>query len=167
MNFLNFSIKDIYLETAGQVFDLHNHFTLQKYTQNSRNRVFEIFLSSQISHCSDNADTQVATDLKITFRNTSSIMIQDKPIAGPINSTDDATDETNICFQGMKFVNAMTYQPTIVCQLAEKADEKIPSVEIDWGEYLYIDFIWGVEMVISSETVEVSFHQAAEVITHS
>jgi hypothetical protein len=157
MNFLNFSIKDIYLETAGQVFDLHNHFTLQKYTQNTRDRVFEIFLSGQVRHCSDNhADTQITTDLKITFRNVSSIMIQDTPI-----------DTTNVCFEGMQFVNAMIHQPTIVYQLAEKADEKSPSVEIDWGEYLYIDFIWGVEMVISSETVEVSFHQAAEVITHS
>jgi hypothetical protein len=154
MNFLNFSIKDIYLETAGQVFDLHNHFKLEKYTQNTRNRVFEIFLSGQVCHCSDNADTQITTDLKITFRNIASILIQDKSI-----------DTTNVCFEGMEFVNAMTHQPTIVCQLEEEAYEKNPSVEIDWGEYLYIDFIWGVEMVISSETVEVSFHQVAEVIT--
>jgi hypothetical protein len=159
MELLNFCIDDTNLEIAGQVFDLHN-FRLQKYTHDTWNRVFEIALKGD-SHFDDN---QVMIDLKITFRNVSCLRIQDDPV-----------DEKNVCFMGMQYVSEIDCKPDIAdrlqaeflimptiaetaIQLAQTAaeGEKTP---IDWSTYLYIDFIWGVEILIAAETVEVSFHQ--------
>lgn len=159
MELLNFCIDDTNLEIAGQVFDLHN-FRLQKYTHSTCDRVFKIALKGD--SCFDN--NQVTTDLKITFRNVSCLRIEDDPV-----------DEKNVCFMGMQYVSEVDFKPDIanrlqvefftipmtgetVIQLAQAAAEGETN-PINWSTYLYIHFVWGVEILIAAETAEVSFHQ--------
>lgn len=161
MKLLNFCIDGINLEVAGQVLDLHNFFRLQKYTYDTWDRVFEIALKGD-SYFDDN---QVTTDLKITFRNVSCLRIQEDPV-----------DEKNVCFMGMQYVSEIDCKPDIADRLqaeflirpiiAETAIQltqaaaKGETTSIDWSTYLYIHFVWGVEILIAAETAEVSFHQA-------
>ena len=42
MKLLNFRIDSNKLEVDGQVFDPHNHFTLQGYAYDTSNRIFEL-----------------------------------------------------------------------------------------------------------------------------
>jgi hypothetical protein len=160
MKLLNFCIDGTNLEIAGQAFDLHN-FHLRNYTHDTWNRVFKIALKGDL-YCDNN---QVTTDLKITFRNVSCLRIQDDPV-----------DEKNVCFMGMQYVSEIDYKPDIAerlqaellimpiiaeaaVQLAQ-AEAEGETISIDWSTYMYIHFVWGVEVLIAAETVEVSFHQA-------
>ncbi len=157
MKLLNFSIDGVRLETAGQVFDLHNFFKLCGYTYNTRDRLFEISLKGDAFF----DDTKAITDLKIIFRHVSCLRIYDRSF-----------DEQNVCFEGMQYVSEMEWEPDLVTQNQAPTlsiGETTPAgserevAPIDWSTYMYIDFIWGVEILVAAETVEVSFIQSSSI----
>jgi hypothetical protein len=168
MKLLNFRIDGINIETAGQIFDLHNYFKLRGYNYDTWNGIYEIALQGHLFVDDSELETnKITTDLKIIFRNVSCLRIHERSF-----------DEKNVCFDGMQYVSQMKLKPDIANQLEEylsehgdittpidsetaiepASDGKI--APIDWNNYIYIDFTWGVEILIAAETVEVSFHQS-------
>ncbi len=145
----HFSIdKVIKIKVANQNFDLHNQFKLQGYNYNTPERVFELIFKGFVSWGMDEVNNLVMTDLKIIFINVSFLRIQDCPF-----------HQDNVCFNQMQFVNEMIGQfPETVIQVENlfTTDEREP---FEWEKYMYISFTWGVEILISSETVEVKFNQ--------
>lgn len=88
------------------------------------------------------------TDFKIIFRQVEFLRIQDSP-----------SHEDHVCFNKMQFVNEIVGElPETIIQL-ENLFSTDEIAQLDWEKYLYIDFIWGVSILISSETVEVKFNQ--------
>ena len=150
MKLLNFRIDHNNLEAGGQVFDLHNHFTLQGYAYDTGNRVFELKFRGQTYHGSTPVGTQVTTDLRFTFRNVSRLHVQDLPF-----------DQTNVCFLTMEHVSEMAVPPRLVEWLEEESVGSEGEAPLDRSACMYIDFIWGVEILIAAETVEATFQQAA------
>jgi hypothetical protein len=151
MKLLNFQIKGIELELADRKFDLHNHFTLQGYSYDTINRIFELNFKGLVFHSTPELelDNSLTTELKIIFRQVIFLRIQDRPF-----------DETNICFLGMQFVSDLTKDtPEIVMQIQELFyTDEIES--FNWKNYIYISFIHGVDILISAETLEVRFNQS-------
>lgn len=149
MKILNFSIdKVIKFKVAEQTFDLHNHFKLEGYNHNTKNRVFELSLKGWISHFSTEVANQVTTDLKIIFRQVKFLNIQDSPF-----------HEDNVCFNRMQFVDEVK---DLIPELIEQVENLFTTDEVepfDWKDCMYIDFTWGVAILISSETVEVKYSQ--------
>jgi hypothetical protein len=151
MKLLNFQIKGTELEIAERKFDLHNHFTLQGYTYDTINKIFELNFKGIVTYCNPELelDNSLTTELKIIFRQVIFLRIQDCPF-----------DEKNVCFDGMEFVSDLTKDtPEIVRQIQELFyTDEIES--FNWKNYIYISFIHGVDILISAETVEVRFHQS-------
>ncbi len=149
MKFLNFSIEEeINIKVANQSFDLHNEFKLMGYNYHTQNKVFELIFQGFVSWEMAEATNLLMTDLKIIFRQVEFLRIQDSPV-----------HEDNVCFNKMQFVNEIVGQlPETIIQL-ENLFSTDEIEECDWEKYLYIDFIWGVSILISSETVEAKFNQ--------
>ncbi len=161
--FLNFYIESIYLHFGGQIFDLHNHFKLQGYTYKTQKRIFELAFYGDIRYCSQNADNKVKADLKFIFRNVSFLRIQDESL-----------DETNVCFEKIRRVGSMNPKPEIALQVEQEMIERNAvspdgkyneesTSGIDWNKYFYLNFVWGVDILIAAETVEASLHQTVEI----
>jgi hypothetical protein len=93
------------------------------------------------------------------FRNVEFLRVQDQPF-----------DETNVCFDGMDNLDDLTpNKPDIVYEFnnffsteefekMEKFDEK----KIDYNQYFILGFVWGVDILINAETVEVQFQQTTK-----
>jgi hypothetical protein len=63
MKLLNFRINGIKLETAGQVFDLHNSFKLRGYNYDTWNCIYEIILQCHLFLDSSEIETtKITTD---------------------------------------------------------------------------------------------------------
>jgi hypothetical protein len=150
MRLLNFRINTNKLEVGGQVFDLHNHFKLQGYAYDTGNRVFELKLRGRTYHCGTPVETHVTTDLRFTFRNVIRLHVKDLPF-----------DQTNVCLLTMGHVSGMAVPPRMVERLEEESAESEGEPPLERSTCLYINFIWGVDILISAETVEATFQQSA------
>ncbi|BAY87665.1 hypothetical protein NIES267_71890 (plasmid) [Calothrix parasitica NIES-267] len=157
MKILNFSIeKVINIKVANQIFDLHNEFPLQGYNYKTLEKTFELSFKGNSVYYDNWDDREVGneliTDLKIIFRNVKFLSIRDCPF-----------DETNVCFTQMKFVNKMIEErPGSINEIENLVSSSVYADEIEpfgWEEFMYISFIYGVEILISSETVEANFNQ--------
>ncbi|HEY9738439.1 MAG TPA: hypothetical protein V6D06_19230 [Trichocoleus sp.] len=159
MKLLNFRINSILLEVEGCTFDLHNCFRLAGYSYDSRNRIFELTFEGDF--CPFGTDNPIQEPLKMIFRQVSFLHIKDTSI-----------DETNICFGRMdvgrdrediiysipeEFAEARPHH--IVSSGGDNTFSEEPVAGFDWRNSAYIDFTWGVTILITAETAEVSFEQ--------
>jgi hypothetical protein len=148
MKLLNFRIDGVKLEVGGQVFDLHNHFKLHGYAHETANRVFTLNLRGHTYHFGTTVETQVKTELRFTFRNVIRLHIKDLPF-----------DPTNVCYLGM--ATGSEIPSHLVERLEEEARQTDGEEPIDWNACVFINFIWGVDILVSAETAEVCFRQSA------
>lgn len=162
--FRNFDIEGTQLSVAGQSFDLHA-FLLQGYTHDTATCTFDLTFRGDTYYHSPQAETRARTDLTFTFHAVRFLRIQDEAQGPPM-----------IRFQSMRVVSGLTPKPDMVLRVEQEMRERNAvgpeadapydegaSPEIDWREYVYITLVWGVEILISAERIEASFHQAAAV----
>jgi len=178
--FVNFELENINLKVEGQIFDLHNKFVLQGYAYDSPKRIFVLSFYSEAYNVG-----QVQTDLKLIFHNVSFLRVHDKPFDGKFDGENVSFNKMDmeVYFNKMEVVSSMFMKPEIALQveqeliefqvdeeLAASADEGREAdanyieniiADIDWSQYLYIDFSWGAEILICAETVEVTYQQSA------
>jgi hypothetical protein len=149
MKLLNFHIKATAVELAEQIFELHN-FDLQSYTYDTKKRIFKLQLRGNMSEASPAGFHEVITDLQIIFRDVTFLRIQDSPY-----------EDQYFCLVGMEFVNeilARTSKPNLLVQVDNLFDsDEFPVAE--WPNYLLINFIGGVDILIAAATAEVSFQK--------
>lgn len=167
--FLNFELENNNLKVGDQVFDLHGTFQLRGYSYDTLKRIFVL---SFYRDAYDGYDW-VQTNVQLIFRNVSFLRVHDKPM------------DAEVHFNSMKIASNMFMKPEIALQveqelielqvdeeLAASADEgreadtnyiENITADIDWSQYLYIDFIWGAEILICAESVEATLQQSSEI----
>ena len=150
MKLLNFSIdQQVYLQSAGQTFDLHNAFTLRGYSYDTGKRAFTLNLQGKIYW----SGTPLTTDLNIVFEQVCFLRIQEPgkgaegSMLAAIRMVDEMVDESR------------PYNPS---NLAIQIEELFRTDEIeerDWHNHMIIEFHFGASMLVSAETVSAFFTQ--------
>ncbi|MBD1918097.1 MULTISPECIES: hypothetical protein [Cyanophyceae] len=164
MKLLNFSIdQGIYLHIAGQIFDLHNAFTLENYSYDVRKRAFTLDLKGKVYWNEAAFTNEITIDLNLIFDQVNFVRLQETPAA-----TDErlrAIDPTS----SFKYLEARLASIQTIDEIVGQAQWPIVEVEglfrtdeiaeEDWHNYLVIDFHFGASILISAETVKTFFYQ--------
>ncbi len=161
MKLINFQIKEgIEIELAGQGFDLHNQFQLQRYTYEATNRLLELEFQSSVVWCGEfpEVDNCLTTNLKIIFKNVDFLRIRERTKDYPI-------DEQGECLDSIEFVDQIGSRNQEFFQMPNAPSEIEDCLYTDEAEqpesknYLLISFMGGISILISAETAEVRFSQ--------
>lgn len=156
MKFLNFKfVNSLCIDCAGHMVDLHNQFHLDEHRYYVSRKVFELAFKGELSYGREQGETIKLTDLKMIFRNVEFLRVQDEPC-----------DETNVCFNGIdnlgELVKDHFYSFNNFFSIEEFEEmEKFDGKKIDYNQYFLLRFIWGVNILINAETVEVQFQQTS------
>jgi hypothetical protein len=154
---LNFRIEGIELQVAGQTLNLHDQFVFAGHCYSSAEQVLTLQFALSAEYAGRAQIPKPPSSLSLVFRQVSFLQLKHTPI-----------DPANVRFDSLTLGEGVAFclpeaflaaRPDQVMQTGDRCFG-LYQAPLDWSQCAYIHFIWGVALLVSAQTVEVSFAQA-------
>lgn len=151
---LNFKIEGIELKAAGRTFDLHNQFIFSGHRYSSAEQVLTLEFADSRSGADLAQPPKPPLGLSLIFRQVSFLQLKDTSI-----------DSANVRFSSITLGEGVAFclpeafrlaRPDRVVQTGDRSFGLGPAAALDWSQCAYLQFIWGVDLLVAAQTVEVS-----------